>query len=239
MAALAACWAEPARATPTEDARAAECWRRLLADLGPARPDEVPVRVPFVGYTLRVPPPFLGGMPDPRRGADGAVVVFAWPPHLAPPTGEQRRVRAQPLSPYVRIKVFGHEPFLHRQALLDAMNKLARFENIGERDEAGFNVLRATSVLGVSNNWAEVRVSPEGPEHLFHCTIARPDPDGRMTPPSPLCTTQRWIGGLLRLQMMFQRAAIPRYRAMAASLERIFSCALDPEETRSRAWPSG
>ncbi|MCW8087185.1 hypothetical protein [Sabulicella glaciei] len=237
IGALIACWAGPARATPPEDARAEECWRRLLADLGHARPDEAPVRVPFVGYTLRVPPSFLGGIPDPRRGADGAVVLFAWPPRLAPPTEEQRRVLTQPSSPYVRITVFGHEPFLHGQALLDAMSNLARFEDTRERDEAGFTVLRATSAMGLSNNWAEVRVSPDGPEHLFHCMIARPEPDGRKMPPNPLCTTQRWIGGPLRLEMTFQRVAIPQYRAMAASLERIFACALDPEETRSRAWP--
>lgn len=188
---------------------------------------------PFVGYTLRIPAAYLGGVPNPALGGNDAVHLLVWPPRLTPMTQAQRRGTGERFSSHVRLTIFGHEHRLHGQALLDAMDSLERYDQRGdERDEVGFRVMRGTAPLSPHSLQGEVHISPEGAEHLFACT----PPNGPRII-NPICTTQRWIGGSLRLEVVFRRVFVPDYLTMAASMERMMSCALDPAETASRAWP--
>lgn len=224
----------PVAARANSDVDAADCWGRFLAEMGHTEPAGPIIPVRFVGYTFRIPAAYLGRLPVPSRGGDDALNIQAWPLRLLPITEAQRSAPIERFPSWVSITIFGHTPFLHGQALLDAMNTNERYENRNdERDEIGFRVLRGTTLLTRTSSWGEVHISPDGPEHLFHCTV----PDSPLVI-NPLCITKRWIGGPLRLEMRWRQIFQPEYLTMSASLERMMQCALDTAETSQRVWPA-
>lgn len=208
----------------------AGCWERFFRERGIAASVGEVATFDFVGHTFHIPTAYLWrGTPRPALGDQGAIWLLALAPDLAPPTAEQARDFWRPSSPTVRVTVFGHPQFLRGQALLDAFVKAYGHENRdGERDAIGFTVLRASSPTAQS--WGEIHVSPKGPDNLFHCNL-----DGSV--PHPSCTTQRWIGGPLRLEMAFRKHLIPEYLALSAALTGFMRCALGLMGAPGQVWP--
>ncbi|HEV7267830.1 MAG TPA: hypothetical protein VGN83_23430 [Falsiroseomonas sp.] len=208
----------------------ADCWNRFFRERSVSRPVGEIATFDFVGRTFRIPTVYLSrGSPQPALREDDAVWLLAMAPDLAPPTVEQARNFWRPSSPTVRITIFGHPRFLRGQALLDAMVAgYGHKSQDGERDANGYTVLRAPSPT--AGSWAEIHVSPEGPDHLFHCNL-----DGSV--PYPGCTAQRWLGGSLRLEMHFRKPLIPDYPALNAALASFMRCALGLVDVPGEVWP--